>query len=48
MRNLEKLVGILFLALALFALFVLLGGAGMMGFGGFNTRFGMIGSGMMG
>jgi uncharacterized membrane protein len=48
MRNIGRLVGILLVALALFALFVLFGGAAMMGFSGFSTRLGMIGPGMMG
>lgn len=47
MRNFERLVGILLVAVALFALFVLLGGLAMMGFGGFNTRLGMVDPGML-
>jgi hypothetical protein len=48
MRNNGRLIGILLVALALFALVVLIGGAGMMGFGGFSTGLGMFGPGMMG
>ncbi|MGB8644824.1 MAG: SHOCT domain-containing protein [Anaerolineae bacterium] len=48
MRNIEKIVGIILVALALIVLVVLLGGAGMMGVGEFNTGVGMIGPGMMG
>jgi uncharacterized membrane protein len=47
MRSIGKLVGILLVAVALFVLFVLFGGAAMMGFSGFSTRLGMIGPGMM-
>lgn len=47
MRNIERLVGILLVAVALFTLFVLIGGLAMMGLGGFNTRLGMIDPGML-
>jgi uncharacterized membrane protein len=48
MRNIGRLVGVILVALSVLALFVLFGGAAMMGFGGYNTRLGMIGAGMMG
>ncbi len=48
MRNIGTLLGIILVAVALFALVVLFGGAGMMGFSGFDTAFGRIGPRMMG
>lgn len=47
MRNIERLVGILLVAVSLFALFVLFGGLAMMGFSEFGTRLGMVGPGML-
>jgi uncharacterized membrane protein len=48
MRNIGRLIGLLLVVFALFALFVLYGGGAMMGFNGYNTRLGMFGAGMMG